>query len=77
MILLLKAIDNFRANQERRARERAAIAQETAANVAEARAEGRAEIIETIRAPLMERGINVDELLHDDAPTEGERWLFP
>lgn len=84
VVLILRAIDKYQQNRERRARERAeweaashaeghaagriaGHAEGHAAGHAEGHAEGRAEAHSEIRARLMERGINLDDLLPPDA----------
>ena len=62
-VLILRAIDKYQQNRERRARERA---EWEAASRAQGRAEGRAELRAEIRARLLERGINLDDLLPPD-----------
>ena len=62
-VLILRAIDKYQQNRERRARERA---EWEAASRAQGRAEGRAEQRAEIRARLLERGINLDDLLPPD-----------
>ena len=70
-MLILRAIDKINENRERRARERA---EWEAASRAYGRSEGRAEIIEQLKA----RGVDVDELIPPDEPeANGRGWLFP
>ena len=58
-VLILKAIDKYHENRERRARERAEWEAEA---LAQGRAEGRAEI----RDELQQRGYDVDEMLRSN-----------
>ena len=81
-LLILRAIDKYHENRERRARERAeAVAQGRVEGHAEGRAkghaEGRAGSRAEIRDRLKERGIDLDELLPPEEPTDEEPWLFP
>lgn len=71
-MLILKAIDKYHENSERRARERAeweaaSRAKGRAEGHAQGRAEGRAQLLDQLR----ERGYNVDDLLPpDESDTE-------
>ena len=65
VMLILKAIDKYQENRERRTRERAEL---KAAALAQGRAEERA----AIQAKLREQGIDLDELLPPQAPEPPE-----